>query len=85
MADIRIEALDASNYLVTVIAQSTTMHTVTVQADYAQKLGEIDNIALLKKSFAFLLAREANTSIMRSFDLSVISRYFAEYESEMRR
>lgn len=85
MADIRIEEIDANTYQVTVVAQTTSIHIVTVEADYAQKLshGRIDNIALLKKSFEFLLQREPNTSILRSFDLSVISRYFPEYESEM--
>ena len=37
-----------------------------------------------KRSFEFLLAREANTSIMREFDLSTIERYFPEYAREFR-
>ena len=86
MADIRIVEIDASIYQVTVVAQTTTMHTVTMHADYLLKLtnGSISNIELLKKSFEFLLHREPNTSILRSFNLSVISRYFPEYEKEMR-
>ena len=85
MADISIIELDSSTYQVTVVAQSTTMHTVTVQADYARKLtnGRLTNTELLKKSFEFLLQREPNTSILRSFDLSVISRYFPDYEREL--
>jgi hypothetical protein len=35
---------------------------------------------LVQKSFEFLLERESNTSILRSFDLPVIQRYFSEYE-----
>jgi len=35
---------------------------------------------LIEKSFEFLLERESNTSILRSFDLPVIQRYFPEYE-----
>jgi len=35
---------------------------------------------LVEKSFEFLLAREPNTSILRSFDLPVIGRYFPEYK-----
>lgn len=83
MADISIIEVDSSTYQVTVIAQNTTTHTVTVQADYALKLtnGGISNNELLKKSFEFLLQREPNTSILRSFDLSLISRYFPEFES----
>jgi hypothetical protein len=55
---------------------------VRVQADYALKLtaGKITTAQLVKKSFEFLLEREPNTSILRSFDLSVIARYFPEYE-----
>ena len=85
MADISIIEVDSSTYQVTVVAQRTTMHTVTVQADYATKLtsGRISNTELLKKSFEFLLQREPNTSILRSFDLSVISRYFPDYEREL--
>jgi hypothetical protein len=40
---------------------------------------------LLDASFRFLLDRESNTSILSSFDLSVIGAYFAEYEKEIRR
>lgn len=85
MANIRIVEIDSSTYQVTVVAQSTTTHTVNVQADYALKLtnGRLSKTELLKKSFEFLLQREPNTSILRSFDLSVISRYFPEYEREI--
>jgi hypothetical protein len=83
-ADIRVIEIDAITYQVTVIVQSTTTHMVTVQADYARKLtnGQLSNTELLKKSFEFLLQREPNTSILHSFDLSVISRYFPDYERE---
>jgi hypothetical protein len=85
MSDIHIVEIDSNTYQVTVTAQSTTTHTVTVQADYALKLtnGRLSHTELLKKSFEFLLQRESNTSILRSFDLSVISRYFPEYESDI--
>ena len=39
---------------------------------------------LVEKSFEFLLERESNTSILRSFDLPVIQRYFPEYERTIR-
>jgi hypothetical protein len=86
MTDISIVEIDTNTYQVTVSAQTTTMHMVTVQTDYAQKLtdGRISNTELLKKSFEFLLQRESNTSILRSFDLSVISRYFPEFEREIK-
>ena len=85
MADISITEVDSSTYQVTVVAQNTTTHTVTVQADYARKLtnGRLSNAELLKKSFEFLLQREPNTSILSSFDLSIISQYFPEFEREI--
>lgn len=86
MADIGVVEIDSNTYQVTVSAQTTTMHMVTVQADYAQKLtaGHISNTELLKRSFEFLLQREPNTSILRSFDLNVISHYFPEFEREIK-
>jgi hypothetical protein len=44
-----------------------------------------DPTDLVRRSFAFLLEREPKESILRSFDLTVISRYFPEYEAEIRR
>lgn len=40
--------------------------------------------ALVEQSFVFLLERESPETILRSFDLSVIERYFPEYEAEIR-
>lgn len=40
---------------------------------------------LIEKSFEFLLERESKESILGRFDLSVISRYFPEYEKEIGR
>ncbi len=82
MAEIKVKKINGTTFQVTVVAQSTTTHEVNVRADYAQKLtgGKIPSTQLVEKSFEFLLEREPNTSILRSFDLSVIARYFPEYE-----
>lgn len=40
---------------------------------------------LVKRSFEFLLEREPPGSILKSFDLAVIQRYFPEYDREFRR
>ena len=40
---------------------------------------------LVRASFAFLLEREPPGSIMRSFELPIIGRFFADYPDEMRR
>ncbi len=82
MYKINLIELDDANFQVTVMGSTATTHQITVQADYAQKLtaGKISTAQLVKESFEFLLERESNTSILRSFDLSVIARYFPEYE-----
>jgi hypothetical protein len=62
-----------------------TEHNVTLNDEYHQKLtnGKITKEELIKRSFEFLLKRESNQSILRSFDLPVINRYFPEYESQI--
>jgi hypothetical protein len=38
---------------------------------------------LVRRSFEFLLAREPRQSILASFDLPLIGRYFPDYEATM--
>jgi hypothetical protein len=82
MAEIEIQEIDDQTFQVTVAGGTTTTHRVTLTADYYRKLtgGRVAPGELVRKSFEFLLARESNTSILRSFELSVIGRYFPEYE-----
>jgi hypothetical protein len=40
---------------------------------------------LVRTSFEFLLEHEPRSSIMRRFELPIISRFFADYEDEVRR
>jgi hypothetical protein len=47
--------------------------------------GATDPTDLVRRSFLFLLAREPKESILSSFSLSEIVRYFPEYEREIRR
>jgi hypothetical protein len=65
---------------------TTTHHVVSVPDDLPARLGdpELDRARLVRVSFEFLLAREPAGSIMRQFDLSVISRYFPEYAGDLR-
>ena len=46
--------------------------------------GAADPTELVHRSFEFLLAREPKESILSSFGLSTIARYFPEYEREIR-
>ena len=59
-----------------------TSHTVIVPEKYYIKLTDrkISPADLIKKSFEFLLEREPKESILKKFDLKVISQYFPEYE-----
>jgi hypothetical protein len=63
---------------------TATEHTVTVPEGMAAGLGT-DEETLVRHSFAFLLEREPASSILRRFDLTVIGRYFPEYDEEIRR
>jgi hypothetical protein len=47
--------------------------------------GSADPTDLVRRSFEFLLAREPKESILRSFVLSTIVRYYPDYEREIRR
>ena len=64
-----------------------TRHRVTLrQADYERLSGgRADPETLVTESFRFLLERESKESILQSFDLTVIGRYFPEYEREIAR
>jgi len=83
---ITVETIDESTFKVTVTGRSTTTHTVTVDPSYHTKLtgGRVSAEKLVEKSFEFLLERESNTSILRSFELPVIGRYFPDYEETIR-
>ena len=70
---------------VTVHDETTTQHRVRVtKADLDRFGGGHSAEKLLEESFRFLLERESNSSILGSFDLPVIGRYFPEYEREIR-
>lgn len=87
-ADVSVTVAGPGVYQVAVRQGSTsTEHRVTVPADMLDDLGlaGIDETTLVQASFAFLLEREPATSILGRFDLTVIGRYFPEYETEIRR
>ena len=62
-------------------------HEVTVSREDLARLAPtgIAVERLVEASFEFLLAREPRESILRTFDLPAISRYFPDYEREIRR
>ncbi len=66
---------------------SVTRHTVGVSRDELTRFGRPDEApeSLVERSMVFLLEREPPESIMRRFDLTVITRYFPEYATAIRR
>jgi hypothetical protein len=84
MIDVR--KINEQTFEVTVEDRTVTTHRVTVTPDVYKDLtgGEVSIEKLIEKSFEFLLQREPNTSILRSFDLPIIGHYFPEYEKRIR-
>ena len=66
---------------------AATHHQVDVEAADLERLhpGSSHPEALVRAAFDFLLTREPRESILRRFDLSVIGRYFPEWEAEVAR
>jgi hypothetical protein len=65
---------------------SSTTHAVTVTTAARDRLAPGSDVeTLVRTSFEFLLEREPKESILRSFDLEVIGRYFPEYPAEIRK
>ena len=84
---VSIKKLSDDVFEVTVAKTSTTTHTVTVTDQSLTDLTDnnVTKTHLLEFSFKFLLEREPNTSILSSFDINLISKYFSNYKDEVRR
>ncbi len=84
---ISIKKLNDDFFEITVADTPTTTHIVTVTDQSLSDLtyNNVTKTQLLEFSFRFLLERETNTSILSSFDINVISRYFSDYRDEVRR
>ena len=67
----------------------SSRHSVTVTAAELARWGRGEDEAavedLVRRSFDFLLEREPPSSILRRFELSVIQRYFPDYDQQMSR
>ncbi len=63
-----------------------TRHRVTIAAAHLRRLSSgVPPERCVEAAFLFLLDREPNEAILGRFDISVISRYFAEFERELPR
>jgi hypothetical protein len=65
-------------------AGSSTRHRVRVSRDDLARLApNATPETLARASFEFLLEREPKESILRDFDIDLISRYFPEYPRDI--
>ena len=90
MADVQVEKTESDDCYQFQVAVSergseSRYHVTLSKADYKRLVGaEASPEELVAESFRFLLEREPKESILRSFDLTVIGRYFPEYERLIR-
>ena len=80
------ELLD-NKFEITVNKRIITKHIVILTNEYHDSLTKkkISKKKLLEYSFQFLMKREPNTSILSFFELNIISKYFPEYEKEIKK
>ena len=80
-----IAVLESDESFTVIVSQGSRKRTyaVTVEDAYHRQLssGDESKSELIRRSFEFLLEREPMESILSSFDLKVITRYFPEFES----
>ena len=85
--DVQPDPDAVGTFVVTVtVAGGQTSHRVIVPESFSKLMlrGSRSLEDLVRVSFEFLLEREPKESIMKEFELTVISRYFPEYEDELR-
>ena len=84
---ISVEAIDNNSFKVSVTKNSPTEHIVLLNDCFHQDVtnNKLTKTELIIKSFEFLLKRESNQSILKKFNLEVISQYFPDYIDEIKK
>ena len=84
---ILVEAIDNNSFKVSVTKDSSTEHIVLLSDRFHQDVtnNKLTKTELITHSFEFLLKRESNQSILKKFNLEVISQYFPEYIDEIKK
>ncbi|WGR93917.1 MULTISPECIES: hypothetical protein [unclassified Bradyrhizobium] len=69
------------------VGSGETRYRVTMARTTCERLtkGSYTPERCIEAAFQFLLDREPKESILRRFDITVISRYFSEFERELPR
>ena len=82
--NVEVNSIGDDDFLVKVSGATSTEHRVTLTDAYWEQIWNrrLPKKDVIARSFAFLLEREPNSSILRTFDLPVIQRYFGEYEGK---
>jgi hypothetical protein len=77
---VRVMKKEPDVYEVEVAAAQPTLHCITAGVGDVECLtgSKANAERLIEESFRFLLERESNTSILRSFRITDISRYFPQ-------
>lgn len=85
---VRAEPTGPSGWVCTVTVagpRGRRRHLVRVSPGERARYGPHTSVEeLVRRSVEFLLAREAPSAILATFDLGAIQRYFPEYEAEIR-
>ena len=84
---ISVETIDNNSFKVSVTKESSTLHIVLLNDRFHLDVSnnKLTKTELITKSFEFLLKRESNQSILKKFNLEVISQYFPEYIDEIKK
>lgn len=79
-----VETEDSDSFLVTVSENgSETNHKVSFSDEYWKQIGKgRSKEECVKLAFEFLLKREPKEAILRSFDMTIIKKYFPEFDKE---
>ena len=79
--ELLINQLSNDKFEVIIYGDKQTKHLVPLSDElyFSLTSKKISKKELLKYSFQFLLEREPNTTILSSFELTEISKYFPEY------
>jgi hypothetical protein len=86
MIEVRCTSTDDPLAFEVVVAKGAgeSRHQVTMAKDMHDQLGGGHAPErVIEAAFAFLLDREPKEAILPSFDVTVISRYFPEFEREL--
>jgi len=79
---VEVKQIDHDNFEVTVSSDVVKYQKVkfTNEAYYRYSLIDISKAQLVNRAFLFVLRKEPNTSILTSFSIEEIEKYFQEFK-----